>query len=78
MERATLLEKTTLFAQTHAEVAQGGQSAVPKSLETDLHFTVFVQSPDPDSPGKRRLIELDGRRNTPIDLGNSENLLEVL
>ena len=51
-------------------------------MHTDLHFTCFVQAPDPprgdiESPNPRRLLELDGRRVGPIDRGESTNLLEV-
>jgi len=74
-ERAALLEKTPLFAEVHQEVAQQGQSAVPTNLDTDLHFTVFVHAPNLNKPGESRLIELDGGRATPIDLGPSTDLL---
>ncbi|KAH8110835.1 peptidase C12, ubiquitin carboxyl-terminal hydrolase 1 [Phellopilus nigrolimitatus] len=80
-ERAKLLETTPLFANVHAAEASSGQSAVPTNLDTDYHFTCFVQAPSMD-PGKvkgeegKRLIELDGRRVGPIDRGPSENLLK--
>ncbi|KDQ61656.1 hypothetical protein JAAARDRAFT_31120 [Jaapia argillacea MUCL 33604] len=79
-QRAQALETTPLFADIHAEAAQGGQSAVPRNLDTDLHFTCFVQAPPFDqreetgSPA-RRLIELDGRRAGPLDRGPSDDLL---
>jgi ubiquitin carboxyl-terminal hydrolase L3 len=41
------LETTELFANIHADVASTGQTSVPTDLNTDLHFTCFVQAPDP-------------------------------
>lgn len=73
-----------MFADIHATEANAGQSAVPTNLDTDYHFTCFVQAPSEHSgspalkgEGGRRLIELDGRRVGPIDRGPSENLLKV-
>ncbi|THH05178.1 hypothetical protein EW146_g9971 [Bondarzewia mesenterica] len=43
--------------------------------DVDLHFTCFVQAPSASArenetePMEMRLIELDGRRNGPIDRG---------
>ena len=54
-----------MFADIHASEAQSGQSAVPQNLDTDYHFSCFVQAPDVE-PGKAkgeqgmRLIELVG------------------
>ena len=82
-ERAKALETTPLFANIHAEAASAGQTTVTEQdMHTDLHFTCFVQAPDPprgdiESPNPRRLLELDGRRVGPIDRGESTNLLEV-
>ena len=83
-ERAKALETTPLFANIHAEAASAGQTTVTEQdMHTDLHFTCFVQAPDPprtndiESPNPRRLLELDGRRVGPIDRGVSTNLLEV-
>ncbi|OCB86351.1 peptidase C12, ubiquitin carboxyl-terminal hydrolase 1 [Sanghuangporus baumii] len=82
VERAKLLETTPLFADVHASEAQSGQSAVPRNLDTDYHFTCFVHAPSTE-PGKpkgvdgHRLVELDGRRVGPIDRGPSEDLLKV-
>ena len=45
-ERANLLATTTLFANIHAESASTGQSA--PTVDTDLHFTCFVNAPDSD------------------------------
>jgi ubiquitin carboxyl-terminal hydrolase L3 len=78
------LESTELFADIHAAVAGSGQSAVPADLDTDLHFTCFVQAPEAAvreaevaTVGKRRLIELDGGRAGPVDRGESTDLLKV-
>jgi len=79
-ERAKLLEDTNLFADMHSEAASAGQSAVPTNLDTDNHFTCFVQAPSTEADQARgakgmRLVELDGRRAGPMDRGPSENLL---
>ncbi|KAF8216280.1 peptidase C12, ubiquitin carboxyl-terminal hydrolase [Mycena galopus ATCC 62051] len=73
-ERANLLETTPLFADIHAQAATAGQSAVPTDLDTNLHFTCFVAAPSPDGTGLR-VVELDGRRNGPVDRGACHNLL---
>jgi len=72
-ERCKLLEETTLFAKAHIDAATTGQSKVPgpDRLDTDLHFTCFVIAPSPETK-EQRLIELDGRRTGPIDLGPSD------
>ncbi|CAK5273918.1 unnamed protein product [Mycena citricolor] len=76
-ERATLLETTPLFASIHEGVASTGQSAVPRNLDTDLHFTAFVRAPDVSGAGgsHQRIIELDGRRSGPIDRGECKDFL---
>lgn len=76
-ERAKLLEETDLFATAHETAAAGGQSAMPENLNTDFHFVAFVQAPDAQDIEKRRIVELDGRRSGPVDLGESKELLEV-
>lgn len=82
LERAKLLESTPLFADIHAEEASAGQSAVPTNLDTDYHFTCFVEAPSAE-PGQvkgeqgRRLVELDGRRAGPVDRGPCTDLLKV-
>jgi hypothetical protein len=85
-ERAEFLESTELFADIHAAVATSGQTAVPTDLDTDLHFTCFVQAPESSvreaekiatTAAKRRLIELDGGRAGPVDRGESVDLLKV-
>jgi len=74
-QRAKLLEETDLFATAHEAAAAGGQSAMPANLDTDYHFIAFVQAPDAQDPEKHRIVELDGRRSGPVDLGESEELL---
>ncbi|GAA5861868.1 hypothetical protein JCM8547_008580 [Rhodosporidiobolus lusitaniae] len=63
LERAQLLVQSNELEEVHSETAQTGQTAAP-ALEddTDLHFVTFV-----DHNGF--LIELDGRRNSPINHG---------
>lgn len=75
-QRAELLERAELFASIHADAASTGQSSVPTDLNTDLHFTVFVQAPSPVDQ-KLRLVELDGRRAGPVDRGKSDDLIKV-
>ncbi|PCH44289.1 peptidase C12 ubiquitin carboxyl-terminal hydrolase 1 [Wolfiporia cocos MD-104 SS10] len=81
-ERAQILETTPLFANIHADAASSGQTAAPDpNANTELHFTCFVQAPNPPrsdvaSPDPMRLLELDGRRVGPVDRGASTNLLE--
>jgi hypothetical protein len=83
LERAQFLESTDLFTNIHAAAAASGQTAVPDNLDTDLHFTCFVQAPDASAreaevaTSERRLIELDGGRAGPVDRGKSTDLLEV-
>lgn len=80
-DRGKALEETTLFAKAHIDAATSGQSAVPgpDNIDTDLHFTCFVIAPAPETK-EQRLIELDGRRAGPIDLGEcpQEKLLETV
>ena len=82
LDRAKLLESTPLFANVHAEEAGSGQSAVPTNLDTDYHFTCFVEAPSAE-PGHvkgekgHRLVELDGRRAGPIARGLCTDLLKV-
>lgn len=76
IERAKLLEETELFASIHRSAAHSGQSQIPEHLDTDLHFSAFVQAPSPHDAGLH-LIELDGRREGPIERGISDDLLAV-
>jgi ubiquitin carboxyl-terminal hydrolase L3 len=81
-ERAEFLESTQIFADIHAATAAGGQTVTPADLDTDLHFTCFVQAPEASAreaeveTDKRRLIELDGGRAGPVDRGESKDLLK--
>ncbi|OAX37738.1 cysteine proteinase [Rhizopogon vinicolor AM-OR11-026] len=82
LERAKILEETSLFGQIHTSAATSGQTAVPEDLDTDLHFTCFVRAPDATARQTEtqtygwRVIELDGGRNGPIDRGECTNLLQ--
>jgi len=82
LERAKLLEDTPLFKTIHAETAVTGQTAPPENLNVDLHFTCFVEAPDASvrtSTTKtypRRLIELDGNRDGPVDHGPIKDFLK--
>ncbi|KAJ4496304.1 peptidase C12, ubiquitin carboxyl-terminal hydrolase [Lentinula edodes] len=69
-ERAEFLETTPLFAEIHAETASTGQSAVPTDLDTDLHFTCFVEV---EMEGVPHVVELDGRRAGIMDRGKIYN-----
>ncbi|GAA6063544.1 hypothetical protein JCM10212_004250, partial [Sporobolomyces blumeae] len=71
LERAQLLSRSDELASVHEETAQSGQTATPNlEDEVDLHFVTFIEH-------KGNLIELDGRRNSPINHGKiSVGLLE--
>ena len=105
MERAEILSTTPLFAKIHTESASSKLNQTAPILDTELHFTCFVEAPEAqfrqiarDRDGKdaeediekereevarqpgtgMRLVELDGRRNGPIDHGEcKEGLLKV-
>lgn len=74
-QRAVHLETTPLFASIHADAASTGQTAIPTNLDTNLHFTCFVEAPSPSESGNR-VIELDGRREGPVDRGECTDLLK--
>jgi ubiquitin carboxyl-terminal hydrolase L3 len=83
LERAKFLESEDLFANIHAAPAASGQTAIPKDLDADLHFTCFIQTPEASArkeeiaKGGRR-IKLDGGRAGPVDHGKSSmDLLKV-
>jgi len=86
-ERAKTLEETSLFTEVHAEAAGSGQSTLrEQDMDTDLHFTCFVQAPDPSArdaeveTSHKRIIELDGGRVGPVDRGpvsSGDLLLDV-
>ncbi|GAA5834196.1 hypothetical protein JCM11251_000568 [Rhodosporidiobolus azoricus] len=71
LERAQLLVSSNELERVHEDAAQTGQTATPNlEDDVDLHFVTFV-----DHNGF--LIELDGRRNSPINHGKiKEGLLE--
>ncbi|KAI6001923.1 hypothetical protein EDD15DRAFT_2158060 [Pisolithus albus] len=83
VECSTLLATTPLFASIHSSAAMAGQTdASTADMHTTLHFTVFVRAPaasarahEPDNV-EWRLIELDGRREGPIDRGKCGDLLK--
>ncbi|KAI0080146.1 cysteine proteinase [Panus rudis PR-1116 ss-1] len=85
LERARLLETTPLFSKIHAAAASEGQTTAPAAdAEVEFHFTCFIAAPDPEqlasnvndpTRGSKRLIELDGDRNGPIDRGACTSLL---
>lgn len=81
-ERAKLLETTEHFASIHADAASSGQTVAPTAdSKTNLHFTCFVQAPSSRDDGREiagmRVIELDGRRDGPIDRGPCTDFLTV-
>ncbi|GAA5956711.1 hypothetical protein JCM3765_005715 [Sporobolomyces pararoseus] len=62
-ERAELLSTSDELASVHEATAQSGQTATPNlEDEVDLHFVTFINH-------NGNLIELDGRRNSPINHG---------
>jgi len=76
-DRSKLLEETDIFASIHNDAAVKGQTDAPAAdAKVDLHYTCFVQSPDPSEKSRMRLIELDGRRPAPLDCGSSEDFLQ--
>ncbi|KAG1824606.1 cysteine proteinase [Suillus subaureus] len=82
LERAKILEETSLFERIHTSAATSGQTTVPGDLDTYFHFTCFVRAPDVTARGTEtqargwRVIELDGARNGPIDRGECTSLLQ--
>jgi len=83
LERAKLLENTSSLKNIHASTAVTGQTAPPRDLNVDLHFTCFVEAPDAlvrtSASGQysKRLIELDGNRDGPMDHGPVDDFLKV-
>lgn len=72
LERAALVDTSDALDRVHAETASSGQTATPNlEVEVDLHFVTFVNH-------KGYLVELDGRRPSPVNHGKIEvGLLEV-
>lgn len=80
-ERIRLLEANTAFTEAHAQAAVAGQSVNPGFDHPPHAYTAFVQATavptgDGETHGKR-LIELNGGRDGPIDRGASSDLLQV-
>ncbi|SCV70607.1 BQ2448_3369 [Microbotryum intermedium] len=73
LERAQLLTATDELERVHTETASSGQTAASSLSDmilVDLHFCTFVEH-------KGNLIELDGRRNSPINRGKiTKDLLQ--
>ncbi len=63
-QRAKLLEKSDELEEAHQEVATEATSDVSHAINDNLHFVAFVES-------EGKLWELDGRKEFPIDHGNS-------
>jgi len=76
-ERAKHLAETKLFENAHIDAATLGQTAIPTDVDTDMHFITFIQGASGEENGGMRLVELDGRREGPVDHGPSEDLLKV-
>ncbi|EPR62495.1 ubiquitin carboxyl-terminal hydrolase UCHL3 [Toxoplasma gondii GAB2-2007-GAL-DOM2] len=65
-QRAKVLETDRSLASAHKSFEQQGQSAVPpRESDVDTHFVAFVFH-------EGHLVELDGRRATPVDHGAVE------
>jgi ubiquitin carboxyl-terminal hydrolase L3 len=104
LERAEILSTTPLFAKIHTETASSDLNQTAPIIDTELHFTCFVEAPEAEfrwiareRDGKdaeedfekerdevarqsgtgMRLVELDGRREGPIDHGECKDLLKV-
>jgi len=82
LERAKLLENVSPFRSIHAETAVTGQTAPPQDLNVNLHFTCLVEAPDASvrtsTTGQysKRLIELDGSLDGPVDHGLVDDFLQ--
>jgi ubiquitin carboxyl-terminal hydrolase L3 len=90
-DRAKLLEDAEFFSTTHTNLAQQGQSSVPEDLDVDNHFICFVEAVNAkgyvvstlpmisnvDGFRDKRVVELDGGRNGPLDRGECTSLLHV-
>lgn len=48
MERAEILSSTPLFAEVHTESASSKLNQTAPDLDTELHFTCFVEAPEAD------------------------------
>jgi len=91
LERAQALATTSHFANIHAEIAEAGQTqhnidtnlhftCFVKAPDADIRQEAEGKVPDPVAVNNKtstgmRLIELDGRREGPIDRGECKDLL---
>lgn len=67
VERAKLLEETTLFGSIHSAAANSGQTdASTANMNTELHFTTFVRAP---APGRRARV-CEGEGVSVVEPGN--------
>ncbi|KAL4071927.1 hypothetical protein V8B97DRAFT_1915496 [Scleroderma yunnanense] len=58
VERANLLETTSLFEEIHASAANSGQTdAARADMNTELHFITFVRAPAPSERAHVRKVE---------------------
>ncbi|KAG0139107.1 hypothetical protein CROQUDRAFT_666911 [Cronartium quercuum f. sp. fusiforme G11] len=75
LERAKMIEEDLALEEVHTRIARSGQSRVPGlEEELNLHFVCFIKS-----PVSNHLIELDGRKEFPIEHGNIEgDLLQAV
>lgn len=82
-ERIHLLETNKAFADAHAQAAIAGQSTDADCEHPPHAYTCFIQAHDASTENPKlddsckRLIELNGGRNGPIDRGPSTDLLRV-
>lgn len=84
-ERSKLLEGDSELETLHRAVASKGSTEAPDANDSiDLHYVCFTRSARVTGDGKNKenhLVELDGRRNGPIDRGilsDDEDLLSDL
>ncbi|KAL7413113.1 hypothetical protein BDY24DRAFT_390627 [Mrakia frigida] len=72
--RTELLSTSPLLARAHTSASSAGQTLLrEEDHSTNLHFIAFVQGRGKD--GSLRVVELDGNRAGPIDLGPCTDLL---
>ncbi|ODV81020.1 cysteine proteinase [Suhomyces tanzawaensis NRRL Y-17324] len=72
-EIATLVEQLESSIKLSDNFGQRGQTEAPRAEDPiELHFITFIKGKD------NHLYELDGRRNGPIDLGESNSESNIL